>query len=329
MRTKVFLAAILCLSLPAVGQEVLKSGKLANVTRVTNDVTMKYENPRFSPDGNKIAFTGMGFQGMYVMDTNGAHKACISEAPGVGYMYQWGADSKTLLVRNTREVSGAGFPRTYSAWEIDLDGVAKRVSDESPEYRPGAYRYDAQGKASVVMGGKKLAVPVVNRAKAAGINGTAQISNAVKAVMNSAAYQTSFITDYDHLYAVDADGNKKVIFNGPAFDPVLSPNGKMVAFCDMADKINVCNIDGSNHRIVGSGFHPSWANNKQIVVQQTTDNGHEYETGELVLLNLNGAEVKLTSSRSRIEMNPCVSPDGSKLVFTDALDGQVYTADLK
>jgi Tol biopolymer transport system component len=47
-------------------------------------------------------------------------------------------------------------------------------------------------------------------------------------------------------------------------------------------------------------------------------------------MNADGNNVKaLTATSNRIEMNPCISPDGSKIVFTSFTDGQIYVADLK
>ena len=46
-----------------------KSGILSNVTQLTND-DVKYENPRWSPDGEKIAFTEFGYDGLYTMNAN-------------------------------------------------------------------------------------------------------------------------------------------------------------------------------------------------------------------------------------------------------------------
>jgi Tol biopolymer transport system component len=66
------------------------------------------------------------------------------------------------------------------------------------------------------------------------------------------------------------------------------------------------------------------------VFERTTDDGHNYLTGELYMLSIDsGKIVQLTSTADKIEMNPCVSPDGTKVVFTSFVDGQVYIADLK
>jgi Tol biopolymer transport system component len=47
-------------------------------------------------------------------------------------------------------------------------------------------------------------------------------------------------------------------------------------------------------------------------------------------MNADGKNVKaLTATPNLIEMNPCISPDGNKIVFTSFTNGQIYVADLK
>ncbi len=103
----------------------------------------------------------------------------------------------------------------------------------------------------------------------------------------------------------------------------------MVAFNQMDDVV-VMNIDGSGKRVIARGFNATWVNDDQIIYERTTDNGHDYTSGELYINSVKGgAEKALTSTSNRIETSPVVSPDGSKLIFISNNDGQVYQADLK
>ena len=83
----------------------LKQGTLSNVKRLTTG-TERFENPRWSPDGSMIAFTNFGYDGLYVMNSDGTSKSKISERCGIGYMYQWSADCEQILVRDTRWEGG-------------------------------------------------------------------------------------------------------------------------------------------------------------------------------------------------------------------------------
>lgn len=141
--------------------------------------------------------------------------------------------------------------------------------------------------------------------------------------------KVSFYVDGENLYVVNAAGVKTLINEGPSYRPVLSPDGKKVAF-NQVDDVCVMNIDGTGKKVIARGFNPSWVNDSQIVFERTEDDGHTYTAGELYIANADGSAVKaITSSRDVIEMCPCVSPDGSKIVFSSFTDGQIYIADLK
>lgn len=321
MRKQLLILAAACVAVTAMGANPVQ-GRLENVKRLTSQTDTKFENPQFSPDGKQIAFTKLGYQGLYVMDTNGANVHSISTVEGVGYMYQWSPDSKQILALEATCAQDATLtPNLHAVVALNAtDGTRVQLTEPTAEVRPAAWRL-ANNRLAVATSDKGiLAIPGAKPLKA----------RALEQAASDNSLSVSFITDFDHLYVVDAEGNQKAIYEGPAFLPKLSPDGKQVAFCDMEDNIRVMNIDGTGMKIVGKGFAPSWANNDQIVFERTTDDGHAYQSGELYLGNINGAEpVALTNTSRNIEMNASVSPDGKKIIFTDYNDGQVYIADLK
>ena len=182
---------------PVITAQVTKSGQLTNVKRLTND-NVKYENPRWSPDGSKIAFTKEGYDGLFVMNANGSNKTSLVTSSGVGYMYQWSADSKEILVRDTR---WSGAKRLHAAWDINASsGITTRMSQDAEYMQPAAWRYTNGIKSIVAPDTKVLKANLTPMSKAL----ASQLSN------NKYA-NTSFIADFEHLYIVDAFGNKKVL----------------------------------------------------------------------------------------------------------------------
>lgn len=318
MKKLLILAAVL-ISQVATAQE-LKQGTLSNVKRLTTGSEM-YENPRWSPDGTKIAFTRLGYDGLYIIDAKGTSMSQISDDLGVGYQYQWSADSHEILVRDTRWESNAiGTIRHHAAWSIDLNGKKVRLSEDAEYMQPAAWRYAPSGDKSIMS---------LDATAISGIKLKAVSKSVLSSAPKSIGSNISFYVDGENLYKVTARGSKVLINQGPSFAPALSPDGTKVAFNQM-DDVCIMNIDGTDKKIISPGYNASWVNNSQIVFERTTDDGHIYLTGELYLANIEGNKIiQLTSTSDKIEMNPCVSPDGTQVVFTSFVDGQVYIADLK
>lgn len=297
-----------------------KVGKLSNVTNLTRD-GLRYENPRWSPDGSKIAFTEFGYDNLYVINADGASRVQVSSASGVGYMYQWSADSKEILVRDTRwGNSDEGMKRSHAIWAVDMTGKKVKMSEDAEYMQPAAWRYSASGA-------KMIAAPDAKPIARQGLSSLSR-SIATKALAQP-ANKISFYVDGCDLYIVDVFGKKKLINKGESFCPSLSPDGKKVAFNQMND-VCVMNIDGSGKKVIGRGFNPVWANDSQIVFERTEDDGHVYTSGELYIANIDGTGIKaITSTKGMIEMCPSISPDGKKIVFSSFLDGQIYVADFE
>ncbi|MBQ7042532.1 MAG: PD40 domain-containing protein [Muribaculaceae bacterium] len=315
---KFLLLSAIVLSQVCVAQN-LKVGQLSNVTRLTQD-GVKYENPRWSPDGSKIAFTEYGYNNLFVINQNGTNKAQISSDKGVGFMYQWSADSREILVRDLRYENVSGqIKRLQAAWSIDMAGNKTRMTEDVTRMEPAAWRYGINGEKTVISLDAKTTT-----------QSTRYLTKSLATtVAKQAGANISLIVNKEGLSVVNARGVKTLINNKPSFCPALSPDGSKIVFNELND-IYIINIDGSGKKLLARGFNPTWANDSQIIFEKSTDDGHNYTSSDLYIINANGSGLKaITATSDKMEMCPCVSPDGNKIVFTSFTDGQIYTADLK
>ena len=218
MKKLLILAAIL-LAQSAMAQD-LKQGTLSNVKRLTTGTEM-YENPRWSPDGTKIAFTRLGYDGLYIINANGTALTQISDDLGVGYQYQWSADSHEILVRDTRwENNANGMVRLHAAWSIDLKGKKVRLSEDAEYMQPAAWRYSPVGEKSIMC----IDAPAISGAKLKAVS-----TSVLQTVSKSVGSNISFYVDGENLYKITARGTKVLLNQGPSFAPALSPDGSHLA----------------------------------------------------------------------------------------------------
>ena len=313
------LAIVAPVSVSSLSAQTLKQGTISNVTRLTNDAT-SYENPRWSPDGSKIAFTEYGFNGLFVMNPDGLGKTKLAGDNGIGFMYQWSADSHEILVRDLRYEQQYGeTKRCQAAWSIDMTGKKTRLTEDVSRMDQVAWRYSPNGDKKVIsLDAKVIAHPTTKLSK-----------SLATSLSNKTGSNISLLVNAEGLSVINARGTKTLINDKPSFCPALSPDGKKIAFNELND-IYIINIDGSGKRRLATGFNPVWVNDSQIVFEVSTDDGHVYTSSDLYMMNVNGTGLKaLTATTNKMEMCPSISPDGSKIVFISHSDGQIYSADFK
>lgn len=295
-----------------------KQGILSNIQQFTNDRVL-YENPQWSPDGKMIAFTQDGYEGLWIMQKDGSNKKQLSKAIGVGYNYEWSIDSKEILVRDTRWDESKG--RLQAIWSIDLNGVTQKLSQDSPYLQPASWSYSSDGsKKAKIIDGQALPSKALSKVDSS--------SPEYKAQKTQPNFNKSFFVDNEKLYIVDENGSKTLLNDKNTYCAVFSPDGTKIAF-NQDDDLCVMNIDGTNRRILAHGFFPTWVNNHQVVFEVTTDDGHDYTSGNIYIVDITGKNYRALTTGRDIKRFPAASPDGNSVVFVNASDGQIYIGDLQ
>jgi Tol biopolymer transport system component len=195
------------------------AGRLTKLT----DGSSFDQNPTWSPDGRRIAFTsdrpGNPNYEIYVMDADGANLTRLTDDPGIDTEPDWSPDGRQIAFVSSRH----GLPGRDN-WEIfvmDADGSGVRPLTEDPYF---------DHDPSWAPDGSRIAFSVRG----------AENSDAIVAISPDGTGATALF---------ECRGSCLGILGGPAW----SPDGRRIAFTVEVDapegavqRINVMDADGGN-----------------------------------------------------------------------------------
>lgn len=301
-----FVLLLCTISFPQSNEPVYLTGSL-------DDISM---NASFSPDGQKIAFTKSGYQGIWVYDLTTNSTKQITDELAAGYAYKWSSDSKSILSRVAKYES----QNRYNA--VKVFDIQNDQSLQLTDYRvrmPYLPEW-SDGDTKVILP-SKTGFEVFNSGKQN--NGIL-----LKREVNAFVFNDKILTR-----DVNTESSKTIdpIKNSQVLNLVTSPDKSKVAFEIIGGDMYSMNIDGTGLTDLGKGYRPKWsADSKKIIYMITEDNGDVFTASDIYSINADGSQKKnLTNTPDKIEMNPCFSPDGKKIVFDDYNDGSIYIMNIQ
>jgi TolB protein len=141
---------------------------------------------------------------------------------------------------------------------------------------------------------------------------------------------------------MNADGSSVQRFTTiGGITPAWSPDGSKIAFVsenlDVGKtqhplQVFVANADGSNIRNVTkespSTFFPCWSGDSASVAYNVDNLG---VVSNIYQVDLNGGNIKRLTAGPKMDTQPAISPDGSKLAFQTNRDGnfEIYVMNLR
>lgn len=272
-------------------------------------------NAQYSPDGNKIAYSKSGYQGLWVYDLNTNSTTKLSEEIAAGFGYQWSSDSRSILTRVAK------YENLKRLNAVKIFNIETNTSNQLTEYQ-SMMPYLPQW----IDGDSKVYLPAKNRDE----------------VYNSDLERKSNLVN---KYLVFEKGNKINVLDlstntTKSIEPIkdaeyinisLSPDQTKIAFEVMGGNLFVINVDGSSPVDLGKGNRPKWApDSKSIVYMITEDNGYEFTSSDIYLINADGSnKVNLTNTDNTIEMTPSFSPDGRSILFENYHEGSIYLMNIE
>ncbi|CAN5139183.1 hypothetical protein BH23BAC3_BH23BAC3_05000 [soil metagenome] len=278
-------------------------------------------NPKWSPDGQKIAFTSARQVGLWVAEANGNNVRQITDDESVGHGYSWSHDSSHLLARHSQE---DGPRRTHA---VKLYSVDTEESFALTEYRnqmPVLPSFSANQE--------RVVLPFRDNIEefSSGLQTQMRKSPAgddlQKPVVVNNRTSIKIASDIQNGYET------LIPFEGRTFlNATASPDGERIAFEVMGGNLYVMDIDGSNIVDLGKANRPEWSpDGRYIAAMLAEDDGHYYLKSDIVAFTTDGSEcLFFTTSSGLIAMSPSWSPDGTKIAFHTENDNGIYVLELQ
>jgi Tol biopolymer transport system component len=272
-----------------------------------------YMNPRWSPDGTRIAFTGLQYRGLWILELNDGSIQQISDEMAAGFGFQWSSDSKAIAARVSRY---EGVHRQNAIKVFDIEQGRERALTEYLPHNTGLPQWVEADERIAIDGGGKfelletgITAPLLQKQNAQTL--AVVLLDGALSVADARTGRISEVNPFpDETY----------------LNTVLSPDGTNIVFEIVGGNLYVINIDGTGLIDLGRGNRPQWSPDGDYVVYMIAeDDGHQITSSTLYAVRNDGTEkTNLTQGINMIAMNPSWSPDGSKIAFDVLDDGAIY-----
>ena len=276
-----------CCAVAAMAQQVT----VVEQTRLTKGVGEAYY-PKLSPDATKLLFTDADAHGLQMLDLTTSEATTLSDESGAGFDARWADDGQVCFV------------------------TAQRADDRLIYRTP--MRYDlASHRAEALLEPQHGTVQPVVGDKGAAFVGARKSQGRVR----------------DTGTSVYTQGSQLMITrNGvtTAYSPVesyagylwacLSPSGDKVAFVAAESGVFVTDLEGRVLASLGHYEMPSWLDNDYLVVQNATDDGHQFTSSQILLLKADGTFSHALTAPTSMTMQPTAA--AGTIVYT-TIDGHL------
>lgn len=295
------------LSLLALSSVAMMAQKfdVVDVKQLASNVEMYH--PLFTPDGKQLLVTSEAYDGLGIIDIDGANYRKLTDARSAGYYPAVSADGTVVTCRELDEKS-----MTLTLMNINLATGNKSVVDAGMEH---FNHINLSGDDAVM-----------------GIDGK-MTKRKVKS--SSQAMNNVFVTEEDLKLVVYRDGERTVVdpLSTPERDvnycwSSLSPDKRHLLFVG-GNNAYVSDLDGSNLVNLGRLHAPVWRGNDYVVAMDDRDDGSRFTASDIVIIGIDGNNrQQLTPASSEIMMFPAVSQQGDRIAY-HSLEGKVYVMTIK
>jgi Tol biopolymer transport system component len=307
MTSKIVIILLTILLISSYGQNLFSQQKEAAAIELTADGY--FMNPVWSPDGQKIAFSGENYQGLWIYDLATKETQKISDHISAGYEFSWSSDSKNIISRVSKY---QGVRRLNAIFMFGLKSSETRRIIDFKNGRLGIPQWSNDESQIYFKEG-----PVIKYADS-------------KREVQKSKQQFEYTVQNSKIIVRKNNGQKlNILEKQNKFEIIhlrLSPDSKRFVFEAMDGNIYIVDADGSNLIDLGKGDCPEWSpDNNYIIYSISEDDGHEYTSADIYIASADGQYTQnITGTNSLLEMNPSWSPDGKTIVYNDYSNGIIY-----
>ncbi len=314
-KTNRFILLLFCLLLP--GPVFAGWTVRSQPVKIAGGGADYFMHPRWSPDGKYIAFTGQNYSGLWLVSPDGTGLTPLTDEAAAGFGFSWSQDGTALLTRISRY---EGFRRLHAVTLFDAATATARQLTDLRGRMPDLPRWTPTQERVYFFNGSTLefadtGLKPVQRAKAA-TTVLPYIRYSHIEIQDSRKGTTHRISGLENERSINLE---------------ISPDFSKIAFEVVGGNLFVADIDGSNPIDLGPGFRPQWSpDGRFLAFMLSEDDGHTFTASDIYIIRADGSErTRLQFTEDRMEMDPSWSADGTKLVFHDHRNGEIYIVELE
>ena len=281
------------------------------------DGSLYFMNPRWSPDGKKLAFTESKYQGIWILDLKSGDFTQITDEPGAGFGFRWSRDSQEILCRVSKQENYRRY-HTVKIFNLTTSNV-QQLTD---------YRSLMTGLPHWFEGDRKVYL-----ASNKGLEVFEIASRATLDKKSEIDHQQRVCYATEHGFVIHKNNGSVVTtkpVDGTYLNAEISPDGEKVAYEVMGGNMYVMDLETEKTKDLGIGYFPQWSpDSKKLTYMISEDDGHQFVKSDIFVIEINGnSKQNLTNTKTRLEQHPSWSPDGKKIVFDELTSGKIFIIEI-